>query len=186
MGNLQIMRKRFTTVLGILGVIDLVLLVYLLWPGASGSSRTAEEQKLQQQHTALSREVTPLRGIDQKLDQTRDDIVVLNKERIPGQFSQISQEVEKLVRETGVSPEAIHYDPQKSDKGELPGIQRIAIDTTIKGEYSKVARFINALEQDKLFFVINQIALSGQEGGQVALQIKFETFLKQTAQTGGA
>lgn len=186
MGNLQTVRRRFTLALGILGAVNLVLLVYLLWPGASVSSRAAEEQGLQQQHAALNREVAPLRGIDKKLLQTRSDITTLNRERIPGQFSQISQEVEKLVRETGVNSEAIHYDPDKSDKGGLPGIQRIGIDTTINGEYAKVARFINALEQDKLFFVINQIALNSHEGGQVSLQIKFETFLRQAVQTGGA
>ena len=45
---------------------------------------------------------------------------------------------------------------------------------------AKVARFINALEQDKFVFIINQITLNGSEGGLVSLQIKFETFLKQT------
>jgi len=43
-----------------------------------------------------------------------------------------------------------------------------------------VARFINAMEQDKYVFIINQISLNSQEGGVVSLQIKFETFLRQT------
>ena len=64
-------------------------------------------------------------------------------------------------------------------------MQRIEVDTTVTSDYAKVARFINALEQDKLLFVINQITLNGQEGGQVSLQIKFETFLKGAAQNSG-
>ena len=186
MANLNKVRKRFTRVLGILGAANLVLLVYLLWPGSSVSSQAAEEQRLQQQYGGLHAEVAPLRGMDEILVQTRHDIAALNKERIPDQFSQISQEVEKVVRQTGVSPQAIHYDPKNPEKGDLPGIQLIAIDTTITGEYSRVARFINALEQDKLFFVIDNIALNSHEGGQVSLRIKFETFLKQPLQTGGA
>lgn len=186
MGSLQSVRRRFTIALGILGAISLALLVYLLWPGSSVSSQTAKEQDLQQQYRVLSREVAPLRGIDQKLVQTRADIASLYQERIPGHFSQISQEVEKLVRETGVSSQAIHYNLQKPQKSELPDVQRFEIDTNITGEYAKVARFINALEQDKLFFVVNQIALNSQEGGQVSLQIKFDTFLKQAGQAGGA
>ncbi len=184
MSNLQTVRKRFILVLGILGAVSLVLLVYLLWPGSSIASQTAMEQGLQQQYRALSREVAPLRGIDQKLLQTRTDIANLYQERIPSRSSQISQEVESLVRETGVSSQAIRYTPQTSQKSELPGVQRIEIETSITGEYEKVARFINALEQDKLFFVINQITLNSQEGGQVTLQIKFETFLRQAAQAG--
>jgi hypothetical protein len=36
------------------------------------------------------------------------------------------------------------------------------------------------MEQDKFVFVINQVSLTGQEGGVVSLQIKCETFLKET------
>jgi hypothetical protein len=50
----------------------------------------------------------------------------------------------------------------------------------VTGEYAKVAGFINAMEQDKLVFIIDQISLTGQEGGVVSLQIKAETFLKES------
>jgi hypothetical protein len=62
----------------------------------------------------------------------------------------------------------------------LPDVQRISIETTVTGEYAKVARFINAIEQDKLVFIIDQISLNSQEGGVVSLQVKFETFLKES------
>jgi hypothetical protein len=63
----------------------------------------------------------------------------------------------------------------------LPDVQRVSIETTVNGEYAKVARFINAMEQDKFVFIIDQIALNSQEGGVVSLQIKAETFLKENA-----
>ena len=59
-------------------------------------------------------------------------------------------------------------------------MQRIDIDTTVTGEYAKVAKFINAMEQDKFVFIIDQISLTSQESGVISLQIKFETFLKET------
>lgn len=189
MGNLLNTRKRFTMVLAVLGVVDLALLVYLLWPGSSVSARVAQQQELQQRYRVLQREVAPVKEIKEKLVQTRQDIKDLYQDRVPAHWSQISQEVERLVRETGVSSQGIHYAPQKErdKKGELPDVQRIEIDTTITGDYAKVARFVNALEQDKLFFVVNQISLSGQqEGSLVTLQIKFETFVKQTGQAAGA
>jgi len=36
------------------------------------------------------------------------------------------------------------------------------------------------MEQDRFVFIINQIALTSVESGVVSLQIKFETFLKES------
>jgi Tfp pilus assembly protein PilO len=183
MHNLEKIKRQFTLVVAALGVVDLVLLAYLLWPGTSPSAKLAQEDALQQQETALTREVTPLRGIDQKLTQTRVDVKKFYEQKVPAQFSEISQHLEKLVQETGVTTQGIRYSQEKTekDKNDLPDVQRVSIDTTVTGEYSKIARFINALEQDKFVFVINQISLTGSEAGNVvSLQIKFETFLKET------
>lgn len=182
MGNLDKVKRQFTLLVGVLGVIDVVLIAYLFWPGTSPSAKKAQEDNLQQQVRALTREVAPLDGIDKKLAQTRMDVNKFYEQKVPSQFSQISQHLEKLVQETGVTtPTGIHYGEEKteSNKKELPDVQQISIETTITGDYSKVARFINALEQDKFVFIISQITLNGTEGGNaVSLQIKFDTFLK--------
>jgi Tfp pilus assembly protein PilO len=182
-GYLAKIKTKFILILAVLGVLDLVLIVYLVWPGSSPSAKVAKEQALQQQVDTLNREVAPLQGIDEKLAGTRVDVKKFYEQRIPSQFSQISQHLEKLVQETGVTASQIHYGQdtgEKNAKNELPDIQRVNIETTVTGEYGKVARFINALEQDKLVFIISQISLNGSEGGTVSLQIKFETFLKET------
>ncbi len=182
MRNLAKIKNRFVTIVAVLGVLDLILIGYLLWPGTSPAAKLAQEDALRQQEKTLSREVAPLRNIEKTLAQTRVDVKKLYEQKIPGQFSQISQHLEKLVQETGVTTQGTHYSNDKTDeKTDLPEVQRINIDMTIHGDYAKVARFINALEQDKFVFVINQITLNGSEGGNlVSLQIKFETFLKQT------
>jgi Tfp pilus assembly protein PilO len=179
MTGLAQIKKRFFTVLGIVAIVDVILLGYLLWPGSSSAGRRAREETLQQQYRALGREVAPLKDIDGKLMQTRADISDLYSEQIPNRWSQISSHLETLVRESGVTAESIKYTSDKPEKGDLHDVQRVDIDTTVKGDYSKVARFINAMEQDKLLFIIQQISLSSQEGGTVTLAIKFNTFLKQ-------
>jgi len=184
-GDLARSKTRFTIILAVLAIVDLVLVGYLLFSGSSPSARLAREQALQQELTALNREVAPLVGIGPKLDQTRVDVKKFYEQKIPSQFSQISQHLEKLVKETGVTTvQGFRFTEEKpggNEKGNLPEVQRIGIDTAVSGEYSKVARFINALEQDKFVFVITQIALNSSEGGNlVSLQIKFETFLKET------
>jgi Tfp pilus assembly protein PilO len=185
-GKLAKTKKRFTIAVTVLGITSLGLLVFLLWPGSSVSAQRAQEESLQQQSRSLAAEVAPLRGMDQKLIQTRADLKTMYQERIPAHWSIVSQELERLTRETGVTTQGIKYNPVKLDKGDLPDIQSIEIDTSITGEYSKVARFINAIEQDKLLFIISQIALSGQQGGEVTLQIKFQTFIKEPPVTNGA
>jgi Tfp pilus assembly protein PilO len=184
MNDLTKRRQQFTLILAILSLLNVLLIIYLLLPGSSPSARLAQEHTLQEQVNALQREVAPLRGIDKKLDETRVDIKHLYEQKVPSQFSQISQHVIKLMQDTGVTAVGgIRYAAQEksspNEKNELPDVQRINIDTTVSGEYSKVAKFINAMEQDKFVFIIDQISLTGQESGVISLQIKFETFLKQ-------
>lgn len=184
MGSLQKTRQKFTLILAILGFVDLLLIVYLLLPGTSQSVKSAQERSLQEQANTLSHEVAPLQGIDGKLGQTRVDVKKFYAQNIPSQYSEISQHLEKLMKETGVTSPGIHYiqdNKKDSNKDDLPDVQRIGIDTTVTGEYSKVARFINAMEQDKFLFIIEQVSLSSVENsGAVSLQIKCETFLKET------
>lgn len=182
MRNLAKSKKQFITIVAILGGLSLILLVYLLWPGTSTASKLAQEDSLRQEEKTLRKQVGPLDNIEKTLAQTRVDVKKFYEQKVPAQFSQISQHLEKLVQETGVNAQSIRYSQEKSDqKSDLSDVQHINIDTTVTGDYAKVARFINALEQDKFVFIINQITLNGSEGGNlVSLQIKFETFLKQT------
>jgi hypothetical protein len=39
-------------------------------------------------------------------------------------------------------------------------------------------RFINSLERDPLFFIIDSVELGGEQGGVVKLQLKLETYQK--------
>jgi len=172
-------RQPVILLLACLVAVNVALAGYLLWPGAGNqSTRTQQEEQLRQELRTRSHEVAPLRGMDQKLLKDRDDFQVFYRENIPSRWSQISERVEKLAQETGVAKQAISYAPEST---ELPNVQRVKINTTVAGDYFRIARFVNALERDKMFFVIDQVALSGQKEGTVAVQIRFETYLKETA-----
>ena len=183
MNHLEKTRKQFTTILAVLGGVNLLLIIYLLLPGSSPAARAAQEESLREQKQALTREVTPLIGIDKQLAPPRVDVKKFYQEKVPGQFSQISQHLEKLMKDAGVSSAGVRYNQDRNgstEKNELPDVQRVNVETTVTGDYEKVARFINAMEQDKFVFIIDQIALNSQEGGVVSLQIKAETFLKES------
>jgi hypothetical protein len=57
----------------------------------------------------------------------------------------------------------------------------VQVDTTVTGDYAKVASFINALEKSKLLFIVDKISLNSHEGGTVSLSITFDTFLREAA-----
>ena len=175
MTAMQKQRTTFMILLGVFLALDAGLVAYLLWPGAN---LHAEEQQLHQQYQVMQRQVEPLIGIDKKLEATRASIKTFYDQRVLGQWSQISNEVYKLAQQNGVTLQAIKY---KADESGLANLQTITIETGISGDYMKIVHFINALERDKPLFVINLVALRGQTGGTVELQISFQTFLKETA-----
>jgi Tfp pilus assembly protein PilO len=180
MRDLQKIRQRVFTVLAILGFICAGFLVYLLWPGSSISAQREQAEALQQQYKSLSHEVEPLNGIEGKLMQTRADIKTFYKETVPSRASEISLRLERISQDAGVQNQGIRYSTKtSSDKNDLPGLQRLEIDTSVSGEYPKLAHFINAIEQDKVLFVIDEVTLSSQQSGMVTLQIKLHTFLKE-------
>jgi Tfp pilus assembly protein PilO len=180
MRDLQKIRQRVFTVLAILGFICAGFLVYLLWPGSSISAQREQAEALQQQYKTLSREVEPLNGIESKLMQTRADIKNFYRDTVPSRASEISLRLEKISQGAGVQNQGIRYSTKtSSDKNDLPGLQRQEIDTSVSGEYPKLAHFINAIEQDKVLFVIDEVTLTSQQSGMVTLQIKLHTFLKE-------
>lgn len=180
MSKLERTRTVFIVLIAVFLVMDVALVAYLFWPGGSNqASRNAEEQQLRQELALKTQKLAPLLGIDKKLVVTRAEIKKFYGERIFNHWSQISGELHKLEQANGISEQGFRFAPPE-DTG-LPDLKRVKIETGVSGEYAKIAHFINALERDKVLFVINQVSVSGQPTGTVQLQIKFETFLKGAA-----
>jgi len=175
-GDLQKIQKRFATLAAVLGLMVLLLLGYLFWPGSSRAAQQEEEARLQQQLAGLSNEVQLRKSTNPET--TRAELKAFSAD-LPSRYSEISQRLEKLFHEAGVTSDSIKYTVEAPEKNDLPDVQRIKIDTTVTGDYAKVAQFVNKMEQDPLLFIIEKIALSTQsEGSAVSLQVSFDTFLK--------
>jgi type IV pilus assembly protein PilO len=176
MGDLARIRKRFIAAAAVMGAISLGLLGYLLWP----QSRGPRPADLQEQYLSLKSEVALWKKGNP--DVVRADLKRFYSEDVPERYSAISQRMEKLFEASGVSAGAgIRYASDNQDKSMLPGVALVRVETTVTGDYAKVAHFINALERDKVFFIIDKISLSSHEGGTVSLVITVDTFLRQTA-----
>jgi Tfp pilus assembly protein PilO len=176
MRDLAQTRNRFMLWLSLMAVLSVAFLVYLLWPGARGP----QPEALRARYQSLKHEVELWHRSNP--EKTREALKAFYAQNVATRPSQISQEVEKLVREKGVATQGIKYDFSKTtEKNAPPSVQLIKVDTTVTGDYTKIAQFVNALEQSKLLFIIDSISLSNQEGGSVTLHLSFDTFLKEAA-----
>ena len=62
----------------------------------------------------------------------------------------------------------------------VEGLRQLQMDASLSGDYVKVVKFINALERDKMFFLVGGIALGERGTGTITLQIHVETYLRET------
>ena len=180
MASIREVRKTLLPVLVALVVIDLACIVYLLSPlGRSREARERDLAALQAQLTTKRQEVLPTRGMDGKLKQASADITDFYKDRFPAQYSVVSEELGKLAAASGVQISAVKYDDKDAP---VEGLRKLNIELALSGSYLQEAKFINSLERDKLFFLIDGVML-GEQQGNVRLQLKVETYLRSGAWT---
>jgi type IV pilus assembly protein PilO len=176
MANLGTARKRLATVAIVLVVLDVAAAGFLISPlGRSRSAREAEYAEARRELQIKMRDAVPLRGMDKKLDLARQEIAAFYRDRFPAQYSAVSSELGKVAGETGVRISQISYDPKPA---EIPKLQQVAINANLDGDYLQVVKFINALERDKMFFMVDSLTLAQEQGGTVRLQMRLETYLR--------
>lgn len=176
MAGLRTARKRLTIVAGILVVLDLAAVVFLVSPlGRSRSARQVEYEQARLELLTKMRDAVPLRGMDKKLDVARQQIAAFYRDRFPAQYSAVSSELGKVASATGVRISQISYDPKPA---EVPNLQQVSINANLDGDYLQVVKFINALERDRMFFMVDSLTLAQEQGGMVRLQMRLETYLR--------
>jgi len=174
MASIREVRAKLLPVVLALVVVDLACVGYLLSP--AGRSRAVRERDLSAMQSDLAAkriEVLPSRGMDGKLKQASTDIADFYKERFPAQYSAVADELGKLAGDSGVQIAAVKYDDKDAP---LEGLRKLDIEVALSGSYLQEVKFINALERDNIFFVIDGVTL-GEQQGNVRLQVKLETYL---------
>jgi type IV pilus assembly protein PilO len=164
--------------IAILVLLDLYLIVHLffVWQGLNANDADALYQQ-QVQLTAAQMAAKPLRGLDTKLVQSTEDADTFYQQRLPYADSQVASEIGTLTRRAGVHWTHAQYAYLPVLTGN-DALTQVSIDASVSGDYRPVVQFINAVERDKVFFVINGINLTGQQTGQVNLRIRLTTFLR--------
>jgi len=122
----------------------------------------------------LELQTAPLRGLDQRVVESRKQIENFYAERIPANYSSIAAEVGNLAVKSGVQLSGIQY-TQSATTGDLT---ELSLDARINGEYPQIMHFVNGLERDKTFFIIRSMAFTGQQGGLVGLRLRVSTWMR--------
>ena len=177
--NLAKARTRFRMVAILLVVLDVSAVGFLLSP--LGRSRTTRQVEFEQARLELQtkmRGAVPLRGMDKKLDLARAEIADFYRQRFPAQYSAVSSELGKVASQTGVRVSQINYEPKPA---EIANLQQVVINAKVDGDYLQVVKFINALERDRMFFMVDSLTLAQEQGGTVRLQVRLETYLRSEA-----
>ena len=179
MPDLRKTRKNLQRALAIMAGVDLLAAIVYLSPlVGSAESRRQELNQLQAELTAKTRQVAPLQNLPQKVVLANNQIIQFYKKRFPAQDSEIVARFDKLAAASGVTEEQTRY--KKSEEG-AGLLQPVEIDADLAGNYTALARFINALERDEMFFIINSVTLGGEAQGPVKLNVKLEAYLKASS-----
>ncbi len=176
------MRERLTSPLTwhIAGVVVLAMVVIGLavrlgldWAATNSTSTDALASK-QIQLKALELQTAPLRGLDQRVADSREQMLAFYAKRIPVNYSSILTRVGDLEVKSGVRLSRVLY-TQGPTTGDLT---EISMDAGLSGEYPQIMRFVNGLERDQTFFVVRAMALTGQQAGMVNLRLRVSTWMR--------
>jgi hypothetical protein len=177
MPDIKEARRRFRLALAILLVICLGAGGVLLSPiGSPARVRQRQLEELQAELRAKSLANVPLQGIDRKLVAAQGEIANFYRDRLPSSYASISERLGAIASETGVSLATGQY---KAAPSGVPGLEHLLINASITGDYLHAVKFINATERESMFFVIDGISLTQQQGSTVQLQIRIEAFRKE-------
>jgi type IV pilus assembly protein PilO len=179
MPDLRQNRKDIKTSLAIMLAVDVIAVAVLISPlVGSTESRRQELNQLWSELQIKTHQVEPLGNLREKVKTANGQIAEFYKKRFAGQQSQIVTEFDKLASANGVAVEQTKYKVLDEETGRLHPVE---IDADLSGNYVSLAKFINALERDDMFFIISSISLGGEQKGPIKLQMKLQSYLKAGA-----
>lgn len=176
MADLSQPRRRMLATIIVLGVVDAAALIYLALPLRAGAAQPMQVQaEAEEAYRSLSKTTVPLRGIDEKLKQAQKADAAFLQNRLPGHYSDVAEELGKLAASTHIRINTVAY---KTAPAKLTDVENLQMQAGLAGPYADLVKFLNAVERDKMFFIIDGIGLAGQKGGEVRLDVKLETYLR--------
>jgi Tfp pilus assembly protein PilO len=169
-------RQRFLIGIGVMAAICIACIVYLAMP----ANRDTQEKKnaINSATLALHQDeiqVAPLRGLDQKLVRSKEDISSFYNSRFPDRYSDITQTLNDLANESHVTVSNVTYG---ADYADVEDLQQIAMRATLSGKYEDLMDYVDSVDHSDLFFLIDDINVGHEKEGGIKLELTLETYLR--------
>src|SRR5260370_6006100 len=168
----------------VLGLVNLYLLADMAfaWRAANRDNAAAlADQTIAMETAKIARQ--PLEGLDEKLAQATKDADKFYKQRLPFANSDVAGELGALAKKQGVRLIRVQYAYAAVLAGTAGELTEARMDANLSGDYRPLVLFVNALERDKMFFLINGVTLTGQQSGTVGLRLRLRTYLRSPVGT---
>lgn len=179
------LRKLFTLLnLHFAGVVLLLVLnlflltrLFFAWHAASSDQSTDYESE-RMTYVQLQTQMSHLQGLPEKVNQAHSDADKFYEKRISPNYSTMLSELGKIETKNNVRLTRAQYTATPA----INGLTQLRIDASLSGEYTALMHFLNDVERDKedVFFTINALTLSGQQGGLVNLRLRMTTYLQSS------
>ena len=172
-------RTRLQAALGVLLLINGVL-VFLLFrsPSLTAAEREREVGRLEAQVSALESRVNRLSQLKTKVrdaTQNEEKFSQANFLSRSSAFSTMLTDLEQLASENHLVPSNATY--HLNDTDNKLGWTAVGVNLQLDGDYPSLVRFLNQLEQSKLFWIIESMDVSGQQGSGLRLNLQAVTYL---------
>lgn len=179
--------RRWFTVLNLhlavsvaLGIVVLVLAIKAgLAVHAAGATNSESYQHELIQYAQMRAQMSHLEGLPQKVNQSHDDAADFYETRISPNYSTIAEELGTAAVKNQIRLSNTRYTPSPA----IDGLTEVRIDASLSGDYTPMMHLINDLERDKnhVFFIIDGLTFTGQQGGLVNLRLRLSTYLQAGA-----
>jgi hypothetical protein len=171
-------RNIYYGVVAVLAAINLYLLAQMFFTWRAANSENAEaltQQTVVMKTAEIAKK--PLEGLDSKLTAATADADKFYDSRLPVSYSEVLAELGALTKKQNVKLVRVQYaESPVLESGKV--LTEIRMDASLNGDYRPLVVFMNSLERDKMFFLISNVTLTGQQSGVVGLRLRLTTYLR--------
>ena len=160
------------------GVIFIGVRFALAWSAIRASESSAFTQE-QIRYGVLQGQMKRLNGLPEKVQAADQEAQKFYDARVAPNYSTVIGELDGTAERDHVRLTRSAF----AQAPALPGLTEVRIDAGLSGPYTEMMHFINDIERDhnRVFFLIDGVTLTGQQGGLVNLRIRLTTFLRSDA-----
>lgn len=127
----------------------------------------------------LRAQMQHLNDLPQKVESSGEEAQKFYDARIAPNYSTVVAQLDGTMEKTNVRLAHSAYGQQPA----IPGLTEVLIDAGLSGQYTDMMHFINDLERDRdhVFFIIDGVTFTGEQGGVVNLRLRLRTYLRSNA-----